>query len=374
MVTEMKKIKPDKGGNVGVKVKDVSESQRLKQVMVDRKKSLKQLTMLLLSLVLVMSAFATPVVAHDDDDDGVDDDLEELNERGVHVDIEPYEIEFESVLLNADVYEEIEVEIRSEDKIKVSIERSTHNGTAEPEIEAEVEFREIIEFVDSNGNGAYESGDDEISSFDLRDTEYNELDYTTATTADGETEHIVTAQTSNGIFRVVLHAVGDFAVIESGVISPSEIKLDLIIEDYPYEEDNTQLALMAKLETEAEVDLHDDDEDDEEDDEDELKITAPEAEAFFSWANNATVDGQVTPVYTTIVPDENGKKIFFAYTRGTSINHDPKLGVPYLTLPSDTGVLIGANLIPYALALVVGSVVVGSAVLWRKKKNGQVQP
>jgi hypothetical protein len=371
----MEKIKPEKGGNVGVKVKDVAESRRLKQALADKKKSFKQLAMLLLSLVLVMSVFATPVVAHDDDDDGVDDDVEELNERGVHVDIEPYEIEFESILLNADVYEEIEVEIHSEDKIKVSIERSTHNGTAEPEIEAEVEFREIIEFVDSNGDGAYDSGDEEVSSFDLRDNvDYDELDYSTATTADGETEHIVVAQTSNGIFKVVLHAVGDFAVIESGVISPSEVKLDLIIENYPYEEDGTQLALMAKLETEAEVELHDDDEDEEDDDEDELKLSAPEAEAFFSWANNATVDGVVTPVETTIEPDENGKKLYFAYTRGTSINHDPKLGVPYLTLPSDPGVLIGASFIPYMLALAVGGIVVGAAVMWRRKKNGEVRP
>lgn len=371
----MEKKKPDKGGNVGVKVKDISGSMNLKQIMLDKKRSLKQLAMLLLSLVLVMSAFATPVVAHDDDDDGIDDELEEINERGVHVDIEPYEIEFESILLNADVYEEIEVEIRSEDKIKVSIERSTHNGTAEPEIEASVEFREIIEFVDSNGDGAYDSGDDEVSSFDLRDTEYDQLEYITAMTPDGETHHIVTAQTSNGIFKVVLHAVGNFAVIESGVISPSEVKLDLIIENYPYEEEGTQLALVAKLETEAEVELHDDDhEDEEDDDEDELKLIAPEAEAFFSWENNATVDGVITPVNTTVVPDENGKKIFFVYTRGTSINHDPKLGVPYLTLTSDPGVLIGANFIPYMLALAVGGFVVGAAVMWRRKKNGEVRP
>jgi hypothetical protein len=185
----MTKTKPKKGGNVGLKVKDVAESERMKKAMKERKKSLKQMAMLLLSLVLVMSTFATPVVAHDDDDDGIDDDVEELNERGVHVDIEPYEIEFESILLNADVYEEIEVEIHSEDKIKVSIERSTHNGTAEPEIEAEVEFREIIEFVDANGDGAYDSGDDEVSSFDLRDNvDYEELDYSTTTTEDGETE------------------------------------------------------------------------------------------------------------------------------------------------------------------------------------------
>lgn len=371
----MTRTKPKKGGNVGLKVTDVAESKRLKRAMLERKKSLKHLMMLLLSLLLVTSVFSTSVVAHDDDEDGIDDDLEEINERGVHVDIEPYEVELKSVLLNSDTYEEIEIEIRSGDAIKVSIERSTHNGTAEPEIEASVEFREIIEFLDTNGDGAFDSGDDEVSSFDLRDNvDYDVLDYSTATTADGETEHIVVAQTSNGIFKVVLHAVGDFAIIESGVISPSEVKLDLIIENYPYEEGDTQLALMAKLETEAEIEVETDSHDNETDDEDELKLTAPEAEAFFSWSNNATVDGQVTPVNTSVVPDENGKKIFFAYTRGTSINHDPKLGVPYQTLsPSNPGVLAGNNFIPYMLALVVGGFVVGAAVMWRRKKNGEVK-
>lgn len=57
---------------------------------------------------------------------------------------------------------------------------------------------------------------------------------------------------------------------------------------------------------------------------------------------------------TTIEPYEGGKKLFFAYIRETSINHDPKLGVPHVTLPSDPGVLVGANLISHMLALAVG--------------------
>ncbi len=369
----MDETKPKKGKEVGMKVTDVSDSWRARQALREKKKVMKQMIMLFLSVILVMSAFAAPVVAHDDDDDGVDDEIEHLNERDLHIDVEPYEVELKSVLVDENKVHEIEVEMDAEDKIVVKFEFSTHNATAEPEIEVSLVFREIIEFSDDNGNGAFDDGDDEVSSFDLRDTEYDEIDYFTRTTDDGETEHVISSQTSNGVFKVVMHAVEDFAVIESGVISPSEVKLDLIIEDYPYQESGTQLALLSKLETHLEIEEHHEDDSDDDDDEDEVHISSPDAEAFFSWANNATVDGVVTPVEVTIEPDSGGKKIYFTYERGDSINHDPKLGVPYLTLPSDSGVLAGMGFIPYLLALVVGSVVVGAAVMWRRKKNGELQ-
>lgn len=365
----MDRTKPNKGKEVGIKVTDVSESWKAKQALREKKKVMKQMMMVLLSVVLVMSVSAAPVVAHDDDDDGVDDDVEKLNERDLYVDVEPHEAELKSVLVDESKVQEIEVEMKTDDKIVVKFQFSTHNATAEPEIEASLVFREIIEFSDDNGNGAYDTGDEVISSFDLRDTEYDQIDYFTRTTVDGETEHVLTGQTSNGLFKVVMHAVGDFAVIESGAISPSEVKLDLIIEDYPYQEDGTQLALSSKLETHLEIEEHVEDGSD--DGEDEVYISSPEAEAFFSWSTNATVDGVVTPVEVTIEPNGGGDMIYFAYTRGDSISHDPKLGVPYLTLPPGSGVVAGMDFVPYLLALVVGSVVVGSAVMWRRKKNGE---
>jgi hypothetical protein len=399
----MEKIKSSikKDGNE-IRIRDLSKDKKRKRSFVTFGNNA---FVILLTLLFIMSLFSPVVLAEGDesdddemdeveddeaddkDDDGVDDDLEDLNERGLHVEIEPGRVEIESVLVNSDGLDEIELEFRAEDGIKVEMELSKHHNTVEPELEISVEFREIIEFVDENGDGYYDDSDVEISVYDLREAEYSEITYITQETVDNETEHVVSAQTTDGVFKVVLHAVGDFAKIESGTIAPSEVKIDLLINNYPYEGNNTQLALMSKLEAEAEYESEEEFEEEhgeegedhlsEEEDEHEEKIILSSSEAlgYFSWADTAEVDGVTTPVKTIIKNETEGVKIFFAYARGTSINHDPKLGVPYLTLSSgttETTTDLGMRLVPYLGALVVGAVIIGLAVSWRRKKNGQI--
>ncbi|UCF09149.1 MAG: hypothetical protein JSW28_05590, partial [Thermoplasmata archaeon] len=290
------------------------------------------------------------------------------------IDFEPYEIELKSELLSGNTHHENEIELDTEDKNKVSMEFSKYNNTPEPEIEISVEFREIIEFEDNNDNGIYDSGDEEVSVYDLREVDYREIEYSTRVTQDGETEHILTSQTTDSVFKVVVHAVGNFAIIESGAISPSEIKIDLIIQNYPYKEEDTQLALETKLESEEEMEEEHGGSGDDSEEERKVLITAADAEAYFSWAETAEVDGVETPVKTSTETEEDGDlRIYFAYERGTLINHDPKLGVPFLTLSSvspdsddDSSMRVAA----YLAALLVGGMAIVGAVYYRRKKNG----
>ena len=387
----MEKIKSSrKKDDDDLKIRDLAKEKRLIRSFMNSEKTTSKGVVFLLLLVFMLSLFSPTVAADSDDsdDDGIDDDIEYLNERGLRVEREPQRIEIKSVLLNAEVIEEIEVEMRSEDAIKVKLEFSKYNNSVEPELEISLEFREIIEFQDDNGNGAYDNGDNEVSSYDLRDTHYDDIAYFTQTTDDGETEHVMTAQTSDGVFKVVFHAVANFAKIESGILTPSEIKLDLIIQNYSYEDNNTQLALMSKLEAGVEVEGEEEHESEhgeinedhlsefEDEHEDKLVISSPEALGFFSWLDTAEVDGVSTPVKTSTENEsEGGVKLYFTYERGTSINHDPKLGVPYLTVSSaapDSTSDTGMKLLPYLGALVVGAIVIGVAVSWRKKKNGKI--
>jgi hypothetical protein len=378
----MDKIKPvEKKKSDDTIVRDLAKDVTLRKKLNNKNTTVVSLIVFLICTILVMSIFSPTALASEDDsdDDGIDDDTEEHNERGVHIDFELYEIELKSVLLSGDTHHEIEIELDSVDEIKVQMEFSKFNNTPEPEIEVSVEFREIIEFVDSNENGIYDSGDEDVSVYDLREADYNEIEYATRTTSDGETEHILTAQTSDGVFKVVVHAVGSFAVIESGTLSPSEIKIDLIIQNFPYEEDNSQLALFSKLETEEEYEEEHEGEDhidDDSDDEHKVILTAADAEGYFTWADNADVDGVDTPVSSSTETEEDGDlKLYFVYERGTAINHDPKLGVPFLALStgptgSDDDDNSGMRGVTYLAALLVGGLAIGGAVYWRRKKNG----
>ncbi len=362
--------------NEGTQIRDVAKDEELKKEILKSKTSVISLLVFIICTLLVLNIFSPVAIAEEDDsdDDGFDDEIEEHNERGVHIDFEPYEIELKSVLLSGDTHHEIEIELDSEEEIKVSMELSKFNNTPEPEIEISVEFREIIEFEDNNENGIYDSGDEEVSVYDLRKVDYREIEYSTRTTQDGETEHILTAQTTDSIFKVVVHAVGNFAIIESGTISPSEIKIDLIIKNYPYEEENTQLALFAKLESEEEMEEEHGGSGDDSDDERKVLITAAAAEAYFSWAESAEVDGIDTPVKTSTETEEDGDlRIYFAYEKGTEINHDPKLGVPFLTLSSvspDSDSDSGMRIATYIAAVLVGGMAIVGAVYYRRRKNG----
>jgi hypothetical protein len=363
--------------NEETQVRDLAKDEELKKKILKSKKSVVSFMVFIICTLMILSIFSPGVIAEeedDSDDDGFDDDIEEHNKRGIHIDFEPYEIELKSVLLSGDTHHEIEIELDSSEEFKVSMEFSKLNNTPEPEIEISVEFREIIEFEDKNDNGIYDSGDEEVSEYDLREAEYSEIEYSTETTPDGETEHILTAQTADSVFKVVVHAVGNFAIIESGTLSPSEIKIDLIIQNFPFEEEDTQLALFSKLESEEEMEEEHGGTDDDFDDEKKVHITAADAEAYFSWTETADVDGIETPVKTSTETEEDGDlKIYFAYERGTEINHDPKLGVPFLTLSSatpDSKDDSSMRVATYLAALLVGGLVIGGAIYLRRKKNG----
>jgi hypothetical protein len=368
----MENIKSFVKKNEEIQCRDLAHERELKKKVLKSKKSMISLQVFIVCTLMLLSIFSPTAFAEEDDsdDDGFDDEIEEYNKRGIHIDFEPYEIELKSLLLSENTHHEIEIELDSSEKIKVSMEFSTSNNTPEPEIEISVEFREIIEFEDRNDNGFYDSADEEVSVYDLREADYREIEYSTDTTQDGETEHILIAQTTDNVFKVVVHAVGNFAKIESGTISPSEIKIDLIIQNYPYMEEDTKLAISAKLESEEE--MRDGQEGN--DDEGKVIISAVDAEAYFSWASTADVDGVETPVRTSTETEEDGDlKIYFAYERGTEIDHDPKLGVPFLTVSSvtqDSNDDSSPRVAAYIAAMLVGGLAIGGAVYIRRKKNG----
>jgi hypothetical protein len=64
--------------------------------------------------------------------------------------------------------------------------------------------------------------------------------------------------------------------------------------------------------------------------EEEIKITYGNYQGFFSWKNTAMVDNIERPVLSTELmddPEEGGRKLYLIYERGTSIVHDPRIGV-----------------------------------------------
>lgn len=306
---------------------------------------------LLLILLLAISPFA---LANDaDGDESGHDDAEQNETRGDddgHAGEARASDDDEDAKRTYDVSasgDNVEIKLKqeaagAEDEVKIvyhadegtmKVEYKTENATTETETELKVKFREIVEFVDTDGDGAYTPKNDaDVQRLNLDDLDWTVAEPTDVTSAGGAAgKRIVgTGQfRDNGTVAFVLYVYGDFAEVNGTTLRPSEVKIDILFEDFAYQANDSRLALIVKAEQESEIEVE------EQEDEQEvegLQATANGFTAYFAWADNATVDGAVQPVRTTVLESEEGdggseRMYALAYARGASINHDPILGV-----------------------------------------------
>ena len=321
----------------------------------------------------------------DDDDDDVDDDYEDEHGREVKVEYDDDEIKLESELKTGDTKDEFQIKIKAEDKLGIKLEYESETETDETEIELEiefkVEFKDLIEFVDTNADGLYTKDvDEEIQKYRLDD--FSPIGYFPQIQPDNSTLHYFNVSTTDGVFTAHIFIAGEFMDLESTILTPTQVKIDLEILNFPYMNDSSQLALYTKLESEFEIEEEDVTEDELlgfASDESGLQSIMNGFRAGFSWAEFADVDGIQMPVYVTspvdVDPDddeddhedEDDEKIYIIYPRGDHIYHDPKIGVLGIMADPEPSFL---EAIPgYPLwALFAGSIAIISMLAISKRK------
>jgi hypothetical protein len=196
----------------------------------------------------------------------------------------------------------------------------------EVEFEFEAEFDEIIEFVDKDGDGLYDEGE-EVYEYDLEEISYVPIQRTTKNVG-GVTVHKIAIQTEDGVFKVTIYASGNPIIVHGENVMPSEVKIDIEIDNFPFTRGDSKLALKVELDSELEVE--EEKREVEEEDEEEVKVISGNYGGFFSWKNTAMVDGVEKPVLSTDIsedPEEGERELYLIYEQGTSIVHDPKIGV-----------------------------------------------
>jgi hypothetical protein len=144
-----------------------------------------------------------------------------------------------------------------------------------------------------------------------------------------------------------------FSQVENGILTPSSIKINMNINNYPNEHPGTFLSLLVDLRVKStsEKDITFEKLDNSFDeslglssDEKELRITAGDFSGFFSWVQYAEVDGKNEEVHINEYPYHsktsdysNGDTgysyssvtyhVLFSYPKGNYISHDPKIGI-----------------------------------------------
>lgn len=279
-------------------------------------------TVRLLLLLLLATTLFSLAVAHAEQETE-----QETETREVSIETDMTSVEIESKQKNlSDRRENVfEVEFEADEQVEIKLkfkEETPGNGSeSEEELSYAVETESLIEFEDANSNGVFDDGE-AVSRYSLEDADFEPIAYTTQQTDSGVTDHVITAQSTDGVFTITLHVVGSFAEIGSTTVTPTEVKFDLAIKDYPFESDDSRIAIMSKLKTERETERNGIKQ------EEGVSIPWEDVIGFFTWQPTVNVDGETASVAAAIRPrSEIGEQgIILAYPQGDTIIHDPRVG------------------------------------------------
>lgn len=291
-------------------------------------------------VVLILLSFLTlslyPVVRADGDadGDGIGDDIETSTQRTVVAKALPVAWPESFFVKSRSVGAE------TNDAFELLYERGEfqftymrHADSDEASLKFSLRLESLIEFSDKNGNGSFDAGES-VKTLDLENAVFLPLSYESVPAPDGEIQHVFTIETGetlSHILRVTVIVTNSFTRIQGRLITPMEVKLELSVSDFPFNEIDTKLAISFELESSSTMRLETPSFDQihfGEQEEEQVNVTAGKSFAFFSWSREVTVDGAQSPVFSSskVVGDKE-IELYLAYPRGSLIVHDPKIGV-----------------------------------------------
>jgi len=351
----------------------------------------KLLGLFLVAIFLISAVSNVALAAEDNNNNGVNDNVEEWNKRNAEVEVSDDEVQIQSVLKSDSTKHELQINVELQEeglKIKVEYKSGENNNNNEgnsggnqankADLAFKVVFQSLIEFVDVNGDGIYDPATD-ITNQTIAINSFDNPYYKTTEDSEGNTIHIIKINTIDGIFTAILHVSEGFTMIGEDQITPTEVKIDIGINKVPYLNNNSMIALKIKLESETDYESESETEDEKDgysknQDEHGVNTKVNGEFGFFTWKDTAMVDGVETPVLSSGVvtdPEDEGEQItYFNYKNGTSIFHDPKIGVEDVlltTAPINTPITIGLIIIVISIVVAV-SVAAIAFIIHRRKR------
>lgn len=173
----------------------------------------------------------------------------------------------------------------------------------------------VLEFIDEDGNGAYDIGEPVLQRHALRD-----LDAEVRTPAT-DIRDVHYPLPDNGTVTLRFH-------LSSGG-PDAGAKFDILIEDFPFTDPEGRVAIGFRIDAETGVrpDIVDD-------------AAALVAEGtgdrpYLSWIDHAEIGDEAIPVATSVhvAASGDGGVVYWAYPQAASILHDPVIG--YIFVPLD---------------------------------------
>lgn len=270
------------------------------------------------------------------------------------------------------------------DAPSISFELLPDSHKSKSELDFVLDFERLVEYVDENDNGFFDEQDSVISEYLLTIADFENITYSTVESDDGQQLWVASVSTSDSVFSLILYVSGNTSEFEQVVLRPSEVKFDVLISNFSFVNESSDIALEMNMSTTHSVSLQSQTDDEKKGfakNEAALNISSGLYEAFFSWISSASVDGvsqevNVSLSSSTVEVVSNDSKtvskqtsVFFCYPQGQTIVHDPKVGVVEESVESVVGLLQAstASVASYVVACCVAAAVFIGVVVLRKR-------
>nr|MDO8100619.1 hypothetical protein [Candidatus Njordarchaeota archaeon] len=271
----------------------------------------KGLVALALLAIVSMAPFiaATSASAHQNNAVSVRTPDDE-HERNVSIQVRS-ESEVE---IDSEFQDHIGIHFYTADGISLKLHYNSHTNTTESEFELHVEFISLVELV----------GNNTVGTIDLTKVEYSSPQVTNITSSSGVNGYRIESHSvgTTYTFQIVAYIYTKFAIVNNTNLEPTQMKITIVIENFPYTLADSTLGLVVDAHSQAEIHTAES----ASGDEGEVEVETEVTRGYFSWSNSALVDNVARPVNSSVSKQED-YQITLIYPHGTKIVHDPILGV-----------------------------------------------
>lgn len=289
----------------------------------------------------------------DSDSDGVDDEVEDESERAIVGSEAGTAFELRS---RSTQYQQNDEFRLSFDRGRLEFEYAIEAQSLETELELRLEFEQLLAFADTSGNGLYEAGEPIGEILELEHVEWAASTVQEVANPDGSLALRFDAATADGAFTLIAFASPHFYLAEGSVQPPTTVKLTFQIHGFPGGGESDHVALIAEVSGDGATLVYSPEQS-------RLSASAGEVGANFSWAPQATVDGEQTPVGAEYSPGI----LVLTYVGGEAILHDPLLEVESLAALSGLAIALALDPLAFGLSIAAAaSLIVILAVRHRR--------
>ena len=331
------------------------------------------------SVALLLASTLAIADGSDADGDGVPDGLEAATERTVAATASGDEFNISSRLDSGRLDDQFEV------SYKAGTFQVSYDQTGGGDSSYELELRNLVEWVDTNGDGRIDGGDQIVASTILGGDAFGNVPILRSNTSNadgGRVNNFVIRSNAGEVTLNVTIAQRFMRLSPVRVLTPMEVKIDITI-NHVFAHPGASVGIEMRMDTEGAVQSGNrswDALNGFAKDEGSLSVTEGSSDrsatVFFSWANVAVADGREIPVaLTSVAVGSHSSDLYLAYPMApqnrVKIVHDPSLGVEsgvYRDILGQTPELQG-DIGLYAGTLSVMAVLVAITIVFANRRH-----